>query len=51
MPHFERRDIRLYYEESGSGFPVLLFAPGGMRSAIPFWENAPWNPTLKGLVP
>lgn len=23
---------------------MLLFAPGGMRSAISFWENSPWNP-------
>jgi len=23
---------------------VLLIAPGGMKSAIPFWENAPWHP-------
>jgi len=44
MPYFERGDIRLYFEEAGSGFPVLLFAPGGMRSAISFWDNAPWNP-------
>lgn len=44
MPVFESGDVRLYYEESGSGFPVLLFAPGGMKSAIPFWEHSPWNP-------
>ncbi|HJN42563.1 MAG: alpha/beta hydrolase [Vicinamibacterales bacterium] len=23
---------------------MLLIAPGGMRSAIPFWERGPWNP-------
>jgi len=44
MPTFERDGVSLYYEEHGSGFPVLLFAPGGMRSAIQFWENSPWNP-------
>ena len=32
------------YETTGSGFPVLLFAPGGMRSAMSFWETAEWNP-------
>jgi len=37
-------DVTLHYEESGDGFPILLFAPGGMRSAIPFWEKSPWNP-------
>ena len=50
MPHFERDGTSLYYEESWQGFPVLLFAPGGMRSAIPFWENSPWNP-IEALAP
>ena len=44
MPIFERGDTKLYYEEQGSGFPILLIAPGGMRSAVPFWEKTPWNP-------
>jgi len=44
MPFFERGDIRIYYETHGEGFPVLALAAGGMRSAMPFWENAPWNP-------
>jgi len=44
MPYFVKDEIRIYYEDSGSGFPVLLIAPGGMKSAIPFWANAPWHP-------
>lgn len=44
MPSFERDDVSLYYEERGEGFPVLLFAPGGMRSSIAHWTQAPWNP-------
>lgn len=36
--------VHIHYEESGSGFPVLLIAPGGLRSAITAWRNAPWNP-------
>jgi pimeloyl-ACP methyl ester carboxylesterase len=44
MPLFTRDDIQLYYEEHGSGFPLLLIAPGGMRSAMSFWKNTPWNP-------
>ena len=46
MPHFDRGDIHIYYEQSGpeDGFPVLLIAPGGMKSAIPFWAHAPWHP-------
>jgi pimeloyl-ACP methyl ester carboxylesterase len=45
MPIFERAGVTLYYEEFGSGYPLLLFAPGGMRSAIGFWHNAPSDPT------
>jgi pimeloyl-ACP methyl ester carboxylesterase len=46
MPIFERSEAgaRLYYEEHGEGFPVLLFAPGGMRSNLDFWQRTPWNP-------
>jgi len=44
MAFFEQGDVRIYYEEHGSGFPVLLIAPGGMRSSVPFWQNTPWNP-------
>jgi pimeloyl-ACP methyl ester carboxylesterase len=28
MPYCKRDDAELYYEEYGSGFPVLLFSPG-----------------------
>jgi pimeloyl-ACP methyl ester carboxylesterase len=34
----------IYYEEHGNGYPLLLFAPGGMDSRIDFWYQAPWNP-------
>jgi pimeloyl-ACP methyl ester carboxylesterase len=37
----------LYYEEYGSGYPILLFAPGGMDSRIDFWHQAPWDPTVE----
>ncbi len=44
MPTFERADISLYYEEYGAGYPLLLFAPGGMRSSIEFWRRSPFDP-------
>ena len=44
MPIYERDGAKIYYEVSGSGPAVLLIAPGGMRSAISFWEGTPWNP-------
>jgi pimeloyl-ACP methyl ester carboxylesterase len=44
MSVFKRDDVEIYYEEQGEDFPVLMIAPGGMRSTINFWEVAPWNP-------
>ena len=44
MPFFNHDEVQLYYEIHGEGFPILMIAPGGMRSSIPFWEKAPWNP-------
>ncbi len=44
MANFQYQEVNLHYEVYGSGFPVLLFAPGGMRSAIDFWQHGPWNP-------
>jgi pimeloyl-ACP methyl ester carboxylesterase len=57
MPFFGRAGAALYYEVHGPGptadpraLPVLLFAPGGMRSSLEFWDRAPWNP-LRELTP
>lgn len=47
MPTFRQGDVEIYYEDQGSGFPVLLIAPGGMRSAVSLWDNAPWNPVTE----
>ena len=44
MPSFDRDEVSIYYEEYGEGFPLLLFAPGGMRSSIAHWGQSPWNP-------
>ena len=44
MAHFNRGDVSIYYEVHGEGFPVLLIAPGGMRSAIELWADGPFNP-------
>lgn len=41
MPHIERPDgARIYYEVRGSGFPLLLFAPGGINSQVSFWSRS-----------
>ena len=44
MPWFERDAIKIYYEQRGDGFPILLFAPGGMQSRIERWQMLPWRP-------
>jgi pimeloyl-ACP methyl ester carboxylesterase len=44
MPTMSYNGVTLYYEEHGSGFPLLLFAPGGMHSVVEFWERMPYNP-------
>jgi pimeloyl-ACP methyl ester carboxylesterase len=46
MPTFKRGDVSLYFEEFGSGYPILLFAPGGMRSSIEFWHKSAFDPTV-----
>lgn len=44
MPLFNHADAQIYYEVHGKGFPILLLAPGGMRSSISFWDKVAWNP-------
>lgn len=44
MPNVERDGASIYYEETGSGFPLLLLAPGGLNSAIDFWARQPLDP-------
>jgi pimeloyl-ACP methyl ester carboxylesterase len=44
MPTFSRGAIAIDYQVHGAGHPVLLFAPGGMRSSVQFWDLAPFDP-------
>lgn len=39
MPMLKRPDGEIYYEEFGKGFPILLFAPGGLRSRLEMWHH------------
>ena len=38
-----RDDAEIYFEEYGTGFPVLLLAPGGMGSVLSNWFAEPGN--------
>lgn len=46
MPTFQRGDARIHYSVHGpeGAPPVLLIAPGGLRSAEAAWGRVPWNP-------
>jgi pimeloyl-ACP methyl ester carboxylesterase len=45
MPYVDRPDgARIYYEVRGQGFPLLLFAPGGINSQVSFWSVSAINP-------
>lgn len=46
MAEFVRGETTIHYTDSGpkDGRPVLLIAPGGMRSAIQMWTGKPWDP-------
>ena len=44
MRFYEKGDVRIRYEETGSGFPLLPIAGGGLNSTISFFKgNAPFD--------
>jgi len=44
MPFYERGDVRIHYEEAGTGFPLLLIPGGGLNSTISFvTEKGPFD--------
>jgi pimeloyl-ACP methyl ester carboxylesterase len=45
MSIYERGDVRIHFEESGSGFPLLLIPGGGLDSTIANMKRGrPFNP-------
>jgi pimeloyl-ACP methyl ester carboxylesterase len=44
MPILKRPDAEIYYEVHGKGFPILLYAPGGLKSQLDYWKASPANP-------
>ncbi len=48
MPIYERGDVRIHYEESGAGFPMLILPGGGLNSTLGFFTgSAPFNPMVE----
>jgi pimeloyl-ACP methyl ester carboxylesterase len=43
MPFYQRGDVRIRYEEVGSGFPLLVIPGGGLNSRVSNWPNAVIN--------
>lgn len=43
MPFYQRGDVRIRYEEAGSGFPLLVMPGGGLNSRISNWATSPIN--------
>jgi pimeloyl-ACP methyl ester carboxylesterase len=42
---YEKGTVRIHFEETGSGFPLLLIPGGGLNSSISnFTRNSPFNP-------
>ena len=39
MPFYEKGPVRIHYEQTGSGFPLLLIAGGGLNSTIAALNN------------
>ena len=44
MPYLQVANGQIYYEDHGSGYPVLLFAPGFLNSRIERWRTNPARP-------
>src|SRR5215211_6230500 len=44
MPFYERGNVRIHYEEVGSGFPLMIIPGGGLNSTVAGLANHPFNP-------
>jgi pimeloyl-ACP methyl ester carboxylesterase len=43
MPFYEKGNVRIRYEEAGSGFPLLVTPGGGLNSRVSNWQTAVFN--------
>ncbi len=44
MPFYEKGDVRIHYEEAGSGFPLMVIPGGGLNSTVAGLATHPFNP-------
>ena len=43
MPFYVNGEVRIRYEEAGSGFPLLVTPGGGLNSCVANWGTSPFN--------
>ena len=43
MPFYQKGDVRIRYQETGSGFPLLVTPGGGLNSRVSNWPTAVFN--------
>lgn len=44
MPFFESGEVRIHYEDSGCGYPLLIIPGGGLNSDMSFLSSGPFDP-------
>ncbi|HVC56839.1 MAG TPA: alpha/beta hydrolase [Stellaceae bacterium] len=44
MPFYQKGDVRIHYEEAGSGSPLLVIPGGGLNSTVEGLKTHPFNP-------
>jgi pimeloyl-ACP methyl ester carboxylesterase len=47
MPFYEKGDVRVHYEEAGSGFPLMVIPGGGLNSTVEGLKTHPFNPLVE----
>ncbi len=47
MPFYQRGDVRIHYEEAGSGFPLMVIPGGGLNSTVAGLATHPFNPLVE----
>ena len=43
MPFYDQGDVRIRYEETGAGFPLLVTPGGGLNSRVSTWATVVFN--------
>jgi pimeloyl-ACP methyl ester carboxylesterase len=44
MPYYERGDVRIHYQVTGSGPPLLIIPGGGLNATMASLDSGPFNP-------